>query len=55
MNGIREICFDTETTGFHAKGDDRITELGCIELIDMIPTGINITPILTPKEMSPKK
>jgi len=32
MDGLREICFDTETTGFHARGDDRITEIGCIEL-----------------------
>lgn len=39
MNGLREIVFDTETTGFHAKGDDRITEIGCIEIIDLLPTG----------------
>lgn len=35
----REIVFDTETTGFNANGDDRITEIGCIELIDYLPTG----------------
>ena len=39
MNGHREIVFDTETTGFHAQGDDRITEIGCIEIIDLLPTG----------------
>ncbi len=39
MDGIREIVFDTETTGFHANGDDRITEIGCIEIIDLLPTG----------------
>ena len=38
MTGHREIVFDTETTGFHAKGDDRITEFGCIEIIDLLPT-----------------
>lgn len=39
MDGIREIVFDTETTGFEAWGDDRITEIGAIELIDLLPTG----------------
>jgi DNA polymerase-3 subunit epsilon len=39
MNGVREIVFDTETTGFHAKDDDRITEIGCIEIVDLLPTG----------------
>lgn len=39
MSGVREICFDTETTGFEAWGDDRITEIGAIELIDLLPTG----------------
>jgi len=39
MSGVREIAFDTETTGFDARGDDRITEIGCVELIDYLPTG----------------
>ncbi|MCD8339164.1 MAG: DNA polymerase III subunit epsilon [Burkholderiales bacterium] len=29
---MREICFDTETTGFKAKEGDRILEIGCVEL-----------------------
>ncbi len=29
---IREICFDTETTGFRAKEGDRLVEIGCVEL-----------------------
>jgi len=33
MAGVREIIFDTETTGFDAKGADRITEIGCIEIV----------------------
>lgn len=37
--GLREIAFDTETTGFEAYGDDRLTEIGCVELIDFLPTG----------------
>ena len=39
MSGVREIAFDTETTGFDARGEDRLTEIGCVELIDFMPTG----------------
>lgn len=35
----REIVFDTETTGLNPATGDRIVELGCIELINHIPTG----------------
>lgn len=30
----REICFDTETTGFNPKDGDRLVEIGCVEIID---------------------
>ncbi len=36
---MREIIFDTETTGFQANGGDRITEIGCVEVINYLPTG----------------
>lgn len=36
---LREIVFDTETTGFNFSGDDRIVEIGCIEMINHIPSG----------------
>ena len=36
---MREIIFDTETTGLsHAKGD-RVIEIGAIEMINKFPTG----------------
>ncbi len=35
----REIVLDTETTGLNARGADRLVEIGCIELINKIPTG----------------
>jgi DNA polymerase III subunit epsilon len=35
----REIVFDTETTGLNPVGGDRIVELGCVELVNHIPTG----------------
>jgi len=55
MSGLREICFDTETTGFNAKGDDRITEIGCIELIDMLPTGREFHALVNPDRPIPEK
>jgi DNA polymerase-3 subunit epsilon len=36
---IREIAFDTETTGLHTAQGDRIIEIGAVELINHIPTG----------------
>lgn len=31
---IREICFDTETTGLKTEEGHRVIEIGCVELID---------------------
>lgn len=53
--GKREIVFDTETTGFDARGDDRITEIGCIEVIDLIPTGETFHTYLNPERDVPEK
>lgn len=36
---MREIIFDTETTGFDHQGDDRMVEIGCIEMVDRVMTG----------------
>jgi DNA polymerase-3 subunit epsilon len=36
---MREIIFDTETTGFDPASGDRLVEIGCIELINRVPTG----------------
>jgi DNA polymerase-3 subunit epsilon len=35
---MREIVLDTETTGFDAVGGDRLVEIGCVELINHMPT-----------------
>ena len=35
----REIVLDTETTGLSPAMGDRIVEIGCVELINHIPTG----------------
>jgi len=52
---MREIVFDTETTGFHHQGDDRITEIGCIEIIDLLPTGEYYHSYLDPERDVPDK
>lgn len=36
---MREIVFDTETTGLDPKTGDRMVEIGCIELINRVPSG----------------
>jgi len=36
---MREIIFDTETTGFDPKTGDRMVEIGCIEMINRVTTG----------------
>ena len=36
---MREIVFDTETTGLDAVNGDRLIEIGCVELINHIPSG----------------
>ena len=55
MAGKREIVFDTETTGFDARGEDRITEIGCIEIIDLIPTGESFHSYIDPQRSVPEK
>ena len=36
---MREIIFDTETTGLDPKSGDRMVEIGCIEMVNRVPTG----------------
>jgi DNA polymerase-3 subunit epsilon len=36
---MREIVFDTETTGLDPSQGDRLVEIGCIELVNRFPTG----------------
>jgi len=36
---MREITFDTETTGLDPKSGHKIVEIGCVELINHLPTG----------------
>src|SRR5262245_12948690 len=36
---LREIVLDTETTGLDVANGDRLIEIGCIEIVNRIPTG----------------
>lgn len=36
---MREIVFDTETTGFSFADGDRLVEIGCIEMFNRVETG----------------
>ncbi len=36
---MREIVFDTETTGLDPKSGDRMVEIGCIEMVNRVSTG----------------
>lgn len=36
---MREVVFDTETTGFDPFNGDRVVEIGCVVVEDYIPTG----------------
>jgi DNA polymerase-3 subunit epsilon len=50
---MREIVFDTETTGFEPSDGHRIVELGCVELIDHFPTGKTFQAYLNPERDVP--
>ncbi len=36
---MREIIFDTETTGLSFSSGDRLVEIGCVELVNRVETG----------------
>ena len=48
---MREIALDTETTGLSPKNGDRVVEIGCVELINHMPTGRTYQTYLNPQKM----
>jgi DNA polymerase III subunit epsilon len=50
---MREIVFDTETTGFEPGDGHRIVEVGCVELLDHFPTGRTLQFYLNPERDVP--
>ncbi len=49
MSGLRQIFFDTETTGLRIEEGDRVLDLGCVELIDRRPTGRHFHRFINPE------
>lgn len=47
---MREIVLDTETTGLDPKRGDRLIEIGCIELINRNPTGVEFHAFINPQD-----
>ena len=50
---MREIIFDTETTGFDPKTGDRLVEIGCVELVDRRETGVTFHAYFNPERDMP--
>ncbi len=50
---MREIVLDTETTGLDPGQGHRLVELGCIELLNRIPTGATFHVYLNPEREVP--
>ena len=52
---MREIVFDTETTGLSPAGGDRMVEIGCIEMIGRIETGRHFHCYFNPDRSMPSE
>ncbi|ANY19023.1 DNA polymerase III subunit epsilon [Tsuneonella dongtanensis] len=51
---MREIVFDTETTGLDPRTGDRMVEIGCIELVNRVPTGATYHAYFNPDRDMPE-
>nr|WP_294851360.1 DNA polymerase III subunit epsilon [uncultured Sphingomonas sp.] len=52
---MREIIFDTETTGLSPAGGDRLVEIGCIEMIGRVETGRSFHAYFNPERFMPSE
>ena len=50
---MREIVFDTETTGFDPKTGDRMVEMGCVEMVNRVETGATYHAYYNPERDMP--
>lgn len=51
----REIVLDTETTGLSPAEGDRVVEIGCVELVNHVPTGQHFHIYLNPERPMPEE
>lgn len=50
---MREIVFDTETTGLNPAGGDRMVEIGCVEMFNRVETGRHFHAYFNPERIMP--
>jgi DNA polymerase III subunit epsilon len=50
---VREIVFDTETTGLNPSGGDRMVEIGCVEIFNRVETGRHFHAYFNPERDMP--
>jgi DNA polymerase-3 subunit epsilon len=50
---MREIVFDTETTGLSPAGGDRMVEIGCVEIVNGVETGRHFHAYFNPERDMP--
>jgi DNA polymerase III subunit epsilon len=50
---MREVVFDTETTGLSPIGGDRMVEIGCVEIVNRIETGRHFHAYFNPERNMP--
>ncbi|MEG3181676.1 DNA polymerase III subunit epsilon [Sphingomonas sp. LT1P40] len=50
---MREIVFDTETTGLSFSAGHRLVEIGCVELVNRVPTGRSFHAYVNPDRDMP--
>ena len=52
---MREIVLDTETTGLDPNAGHRVVEIGCVELLNHVPTGRTAQWYLNPERDMPEE
>lgn len=52
---MREIVLDTETTGLDPARGDRLVEIGCVELLNRIPSGQSFHCYINPERDMPQE
>jgi DNA polymerase III subunit epsilon len=50
---MREVIFDTETTGLDPQNGDRLVEIGCIEMVNRVETGATFHGYFNPQRTMP--
>ena len=52
---MREIVLDTETTGLDPGAGHRVVEIGCVELVNGMPTGVTFHRYFNPQRPMPEE